>query len=424
MEKLSKKEIAQVKDVLTDFIHKTAGVEDADTLHKEALNIMGEAFKHKPALIKQAASAYNSNKSIFKLSSAETANTDFGILSATKLYDDLVHKTSTDTIEKAASADFVVKFTTDSKPVTMQKVASASITKDIPEAKMSAVEFRLYMNDVIKDTEKALNKLAVRKDICTYEKNEAIDSFCRNFKVLPKQTKEKVAKHLIDTYREEGQKLLDIYNDTANCFDKVASFRPSKGYKNFPKGDIYTKAEEAICAMYVEKQASDLIQDSCTGYFNDLKCIPGLYRMYKHADGLAVTALGNAIAEPLADIINPDKPSIEGTYDDIISRKLLNELREIEVRNVLVDMYSEPFIASYPSEDIERATITAMQMLPVKERKHPRRHTSLIKTWVSEILGRGTNLSASDADKILEGQKAYTADKRALDPTNLREELY
>jgi hypothetical protein len=280
------------------------------------------------------------------------------------------------------------------------------------------------MNDVIKDTEKALNKLAARKDISTFEKHEAIDSFCRSFRVLTKQAKDKVAKHLVDSYREEGQKLLDIYNETADCFDKVANCKPSKGYKNFPKGDIYTRAEDAICAMYVEKQANDVIQQSCTDYFNTLKYIPGLYRMHKHADGLAVTAIGNAVAEPLADIINPDKPSAEGAYDDIISRKLLNELREIEVRNVLVDMYSEPFIASYPAEDIERATITAMQMLPVKERRHPRRHTSLIKTWVSEILGRGTNLSASDADKILEGQKAYTSDKRALDPTNLREELY
>lgn len=423
MDKLSKKEINEVKEVLTDFIQKTAGEEDSTKLHTEAMKLMGAKFADKPALIKQAATAYNSNKSMFKLSNEDTANTDFGLLSPDKLYQELVQGNVNKAFEKSASAKAVVTFGKVQNPI--QKVASAPVMEKAAEApeQLSYLQLENYIKDTISDSVTVLNKMASRKDICSYEELNARERFCRSFKFLSKEAKAKVAKHLVDTYREEGQRLLDIYNETADCFDKVASCQPSKSYKSFPKGDIYTQAEDAICAHYVEKQANDALENACSEYVDSLKTLPGLYLMNKKAAGVLSVMAGATMAKPLTSTVFPDAPDKMDTYDDILSRKLLNELREIEIRNVLVDMYSEPFIASYPTEDIQAATIKAVQMLPVKQRKHPRRHVTLLKTWVSDILGRGGNLSAADTDKMLNAEEKLSKSFND-DPVNLRTELY
>lgn len=423
MDKLSKKEINDVKEVLTDFIQKTAGEEDSEKLHAEAIKVMGAKFANKPALIKQAATAYNSNKSMARLSDEATANTDFGLLSPDKLYQDLVKTNINKTFEKSASAKAVVTFGEVQKPI--QKVANAPSTPEVQEVEepMNFEQLKSYMRDTIVDSDAMINKLANRKDMCVYDELEARERFCRGFKFLTKEAKNKVAKHLVDTYREEGQRLLDIYNDTVDAFDKIASVTPSKSYKSFPKGDIYTQAEDAICAHYVEKQASAVLDKMCTEYVNNLKNIPGLYTLNKNAAGVLTAMAGATMAKPLTDTILPESPTKMETYDDILSRKLINELREMEIRNVLVDMYSEPFIASYPTEDIQSATVKALQMLPIKQRKHPRRHVTLLKTWVADILGRGGNLSASDTDKVLNAEEKLSKSFNE-DPINLRAELY
>lgn len=430
MEKLSKEEISRVKNVLTDFIQKTAGEEDTDKLHKLATQIMGPEFCDNPSLIKQAASAYNSNKSMFKLSNEETANTDFGLLNPNALYEELSNNLRAKAFEKSASAYNVVTFSTTQ--TTMNKVASApeSEQKTVAEEvqPMSQLEFSNYMKDVLDNCCSSLNKLASRRELCAFDEIEARERFCRNFKFLSKEAKRKVAKHLVDTYREEGQRLLDIYNDTVDSFDKIANVTPSAGiksYNNFPKGDIYTQAEDAICAHYVEKQASAVLDKSCEDVVSLLKGIPGLYTIHKKASAGSFLKYvgGGTIADPIVDALSPHPSADVDVLESVVSRKLLGELRELEVRNVLVDMYSEPFIASYPAADIEAATIRALQMLPLDQRKHPRRHTTLLKTWVADILGRGGNLSASDTDKILKAEEV-SSKRRIPDMVYKAPELY
>ena len=113
MDKLNKKDVNRVKDTLKGFITKTAGCEDEEVLHREALKYFGKEFADKPALIKQAASAYNSNKSIFKLSSDDSRTQDFALLYPDKLCKEASRAQYSHTIEKAAGAEFTVRFYKD-----------------------------------------------------------------------------------------------------------------------------------------------------------------------------------------------------------------------------------------------------------------------------------------------------------------------
>jgi hypothetical protein len=412
MDKLSRNDVQKVKDVVTSFIKETNGCEDEAELHKQALKIMGEPLGDKPALLKQAARTYNSNKALFKLSSEDTANTTFGLLNPDKLFNEASNNSVNRTLEKAASCDVVV-FSTNAKPIEKAASAMKETKEEVKETPMSAIQFDNYMNDTVKDVSTVLTKLASRCELCEREELLAKHSFFSNFRVLNKEAKAKVAKHIVDTYRDLGKELIDEYNSEVSAIDKVASFNISKSAKNYPHGDIYTKASDVIVATYAKNQAQGLIKEACANYAGNFSKVPGLYTMYKAAASAASTAVGTVASKPIAEALFPELISSEDAYEKVLSKKLLNELREIEVRNVLVDMYSEPFIASYPADEIEKATTTALQMLPTEQRRHPRKHTSLLKTWVAEILGRGTNLSASDADKVLKAQEVIkTEDTR------------
>lgn len=423
MEKLSKNDINRVKDTLKVFISKTAGCEDNEDLHKHALSIFGKEFNDKPSLVKQAASAYNSNKSIFKLSDESTARGDFGLLDPQKLYEDLSKQVHVHNIEKAAGAEFSVRFYKD-KPA-IDKVASApeSPVVEQPEV-MHGLELDNYMSAVLDDRERLLIKSATRRDICAREAADCYDTFCLRMNNLSKEARAQVAKNIISAYPVDGKKLIDRYRDD-NKLVKMASFKPSVGVKSCPKGDIYTQAQDYMVAEFAKNQADELFKEAAANTLESYKHIPGLYKMYKNAAGgsIAKAFTGSILASPVADTVFPAGKTSEDIYKDIMSTKLVNQLREVEVKNLLIDMYSEPFIASYPADEIELATSQALQMLPTEQRKHPRRHASLIKTWVADILGRGGNMSAADTDKILTASSSLQP-RFQNDPTNRIKDLY
>jgi hypothetical protein len=421
MDKLDKKDINRVKDTLKDFISKTAGCEDSVELHNKALNILGKAFSDKPSLIKQAASAYNSNKSIFKLSNEDTANTDFGLLNPNNLYNDLLKSSQQRTIEKAASADFVVKFYKDEQP--LNKVASAPTKADTQETMetMSPLALENYMRGVLDDRERLLIKSATRRDICAREALDCYESFCLSMNSLTKEARAQVAKNIISVYPVDGKALITRYQED-NKLSKIASFSITAGSRICPQGDIYTKAQACLIAEFAKKQANAMFEKTASDTVEQYKHIPGLYKLYKKAAGFIGNLAGNAFADPLKDVVMGPTISGDEAYQNVVSSRLLNQLREIETQNVLVDMYSEPFIASYPADEIAAATEQALQMLPADQRIHPRKHVSLIKTWVADILGRGGNMSAADTDKILNAVTAFKV-KTPDDPANLLKDL-
>lgn len=420
MNKLDKKDVTRVKDTLKDFISNTAGCEDAAELKQKAINIFGKAFSDKPALAKQAASAYNSNKSIFKLSNAETATSDFALLEPQEIFDGIVKQTTAKTIEKAASADFVVKFYKDEEPKVMHKIASASKEDTITEETMSSLALDNYMRGVLEDRERVLIKSATRRDICAREVADCYELFCNELNSLTKEARAQVAKNIISVYPVDGKELIDKYKKD-NKLAKFASFTHTAGSRHCPQGDIYTKAQNYLVAEFAKNQANHLFKEAAADTIKYYKHIPGLYKLYKQADMSKMIA-GSTLAEPLKDTLFGESIDSETAYNKVVSARLLNQLREIETQNVLVDMYSEPFIASYPADEIEAATMQALQMLPVQQRIHPRRHVSLLKTWVSDILGRGGNMSAADTDKILTAAKSL-AEKHIDDPSNLAKDL-
>jgi hypothetical protein len=421
MDKLDKKDINRVKDTLKDFITKTAGCEDSTELHNKALNIFGKAFADKPSLIKQAASAYNSNKSIFKLSNADTANTDFGLLNPNNLYNDLLKTSQQRTIEKAAGANFVVKFYKDEQPLI--KVASAPAKTSAAESleTMSPLALENYMQGVLDDRERLLIKSAARRDICAREALDCYESFCLSMNSLTKEARAQVAKNIISVYPVDGKALITRYQED-NKLSKIASFNITAGSRVCPQGDIYTKAQSYFIADFAKNQAKDMFEKVAHDTIEQYKHIPGLYKLYKKAGSLAANLAGNIFADPFKDTFFGSSISTEDAYQNAMSARLLNQLREIETQNVLVDMYSEPFIASYPADEIASATMQALQMLPVEQRLHPRKHVSLIKTWVADILGRGGNMSAADTDKILNAATAFK-EKKVDDPSNLIKDL-
>lgn len=421
MDKLNKKDVERVKSTLKTFITKTAGCEDLEELHQQALSIFGKEFADKPSLIKQAASAYNSNKSIFKLSNEETANSDFGLLQPNELYDDLMKTTHARTIEKAAGANFVVKFYKDEQPI--QKVASAlSTTVEEPvQETMSPLAIDNYMRGVMDDRERLLIKSATRRDISAREAFDCYEAFCSSMNMLTKEARAQVAKNVISVYPVDGKKLIDKYQED-NKLSKFASFTCTSGSRKYPQGDIYTKAQDCIITEFVKEQTDRLFKEAAADTLEHYKYIPGLYKMHKHAAGAVSLLSANIIADPIKDALFDKGIESEEAYQKTVSTRLINQLRELETQNVLVDMYSEPFIASYPADEIESATIQALQMLPAQQRLHPRKHVALIKTWVSDILGRGGNMSAADTDKILNASEKLS-EKRVEDPSNLSKDI-
>ena len=423
MDKLNKKDIDSVKNTLKEFITKTAGCEDAQQLHQQALHIFGKAFSEKPSLIKQAASAYNSNKSIFKLSDETTANTDFGLLNPDQLYKDLVKTSYNNKIEKAAGANLAVRFYVDEEHI--QKVANTDISEEkvIEEETMSPVALDNYMKEVMDDRDRVLIKSATRRDICSREVQDYYDAFCRSFDVLSKEAKARVAKNIISVYPVDGAQLIDKYK-ADHAMVKIANFVPTRGTHTIPTGDIYTKAQNYMVAEFAKNQAERLFKEAAANTLEFCQHIPGLYKLYKTAaNGMLPAAFSGAIlSEPLKEVFNPQKIDDEAAYQKTLSARLINQLREIEAQNVLVDMYSEPFIASYPADEIESATIQAMQMLPAEQRIHPRKHVSLLKTWVADILGRGGNMSSADSDKILNATTAFSR-VRPAEVTNLTKDI-
>lgn len=423
MDKLNTKDIKRVQDTLKTFIKKTAGCEDNEELHQQALNIFGKEFADKPALIKQAASAYNSNKSIFKLSNVEEASQDFGILDGNRLWDSLCKTTHARTIEKAASADFVVKIYAD-KPETIEKVANSSKYEQSAEVQetMSDLALMNYMGDVLKDRERVLIKIATRKDICAREAYNAYEAFCSSMNMLTKEARAQVAKNLLSVYPVDGKSLMDKYI-ADNKLSKIANYTATVGSRIAPKGDIYNRAQDYFVADFAKNQALQLFEKTASDTIEHYKCLPGKYKMYKHAASIKDIALGALVADPFQEAIFEKSPDADTVSQKTVSAALLNQLREIETQNVLVDMYGEPFIASYPADEIEAATTQALQMLPAAQRMHPRKHIALIKTWVADILGRGGNMSAADTDKILNAAEKLQ-EKVLNNPTNLTRDLY
>lgn len=422
MDKLDKKDIERVKDSLKNFIAKTAGCEDADELHRQALNMFGQEFADKPSLIKQAASAYNSNKSIYKLSNADTATTDFGLLRPNELYTDLIKQSYAHNVEKVASANFVVKFYKDEQPIEKVAKAPQEHVEQVQQDDMSQLAIENYMRDVMDDRERLLIKTATRRDICARESFDCYESFCQAMNSMTKEARAQVAKNIISVYPVDGQSLMDQYKkDNELC--KIANFTPTKGSRVCPTGDIYTKAQDCMVANFAKQQAKDIFEKVASDTLQQYRHIPGLYKLHKAAAGTASVLSGTLLAEPVKEALF-DKPiSSDDATQKVVSTRLLNQLREIETQNVLVDMYSEPFIASYPADEIEAATEQAMNMLPADQRIHPRKHVALIKTWVADILGRGGNMSAADSDKIMTAARNLGT-IRANEPSNLAKDLY
>lgn len=422
MDKLSKKDVERVKDTLKDFITKTAGCEDSVELNRMAVHHFGKAFSDKPALAKQAASAYNSNKSIFKLSNEQTRESDFALIDAQDMFEKINKQASIRTIEKSANSDFVVHFYKDTEPV--QKVAS-SVAKpaDVSDEDtlMSNDQVSDYFKELISDRNRVLMKAATRRDICAHEALDYYDTFCSRMRMLSKEARAQVARNLISEYPIDGKKLIDRYSED-NALDKIANFKPIAGSKKCPQGDIYTKAQDCMIAEFAKEQADRIFKEAASDTIKRYKQLPGIYKMYKNASNTVAQAFtGSFLSKPLADSVFPDAKESSAIYKDILKPRLINQLRELEVKNLLVDMYSEPFIASYPADEIEEATTKALQMLPPGQRKHPRRHMTYIKALTAEILGRGGNMSAADVDKILTASKTFDPE---LKITPLNADLY
>ena len=411
MDKLTAQDVNKVKEALVGFIKEASSIEDSDKLNKMAAAYFGKEFADKPALVKQAAAAFNSNKSIAKFASADTAASDFALLDGNKLFEKIAGQSYNHTIEKAAGGRMAVVF---GKETTLNKVASAPTASPKPidrpaeEDSMSTVSLYNYINDVTKDRERLIAKIAARKDICKFEAINVTNEFCRRLASLSKEARAAAVNNILSVYPVDGKALIEAFN-AYSPLDKVATASTSRGTKSFPTGDIYTKANECMVANYAAKQSEAMFKEACADTLYRYKRLPGLYTMYKHAAGLTSSIGKAALAHPIInEIADGNSLKTSDVYGDVMSKKLINELRELETKNVLVDMYSEPFIASYPAEDIEEATVKALHQLPPEQRKHPRKHVALLKTWVADILGRGGNMSASDADRIINTQTAFS----------------
>ena len=431
MKQLSDKDRKKVMDVLAKCAAKTKDITDAQELNDSVYDILHKEFPNQPQLIKRACQAYNSAKSLHKLSTATDNNRgdDFSILDPNAMYDRAKKEGTTASFRKAASALGIKSavFSKDAqKP--MSKAASANPVSRRPmgveetPVEMSQFQINHWNNENIKGFEQCILKCASNGNRAARDFEMSKAQFIRKMASTTSAMRKEAAELLHAYYGETGDAMINAFNE-AEPLKKVASYNKSKykGSVSLPNSDLYKSASEFVGANDRLKRAADMSMLAIDLTIPCLKEIMDSRKMTKEAAlpsyaAVTGTALGISTAKNIPELVGLDDPDENKTRRKIYTTELINRIKEHSIRRAFMDMLLDPSIQKYPLDKILNAYNMSLKETPINMRGTPdTANLGLIKARTLALLSRGGVPSAGDADTIMNIQKVYGR----IDPDSL-----
>lgn len=418
MAKLSKSDEVRARNAVLECIEKTAHITDSDMLNKTAFDILYRELGDKPALLKRACEAYNSNKSIYKLSHADdnTRGDSFALLDAVDMYKKASDKAMVDAMKKTASAGVFTApryFTVESE-APMQKTASDPVVQSKPKYDTSNIDVSTKtatynrVCEVGTACEGLFNKLASDESVAGNKLMSALAAF-RNemLKASPAQRKE-AASLICAHYGQFGDELLQRFNATPGV-TKVASDKTItyKGTPRLPHNDLYDATRAVREANQLYKRASMLKCKAIADMMTPFRDIMDVCLLRKNAaTGVASGAVIGSLVASAPEALDVEKKPRQSLREELRSPKLQNALRELEMKRVFYDLMSDSYISGFPVPDVLKAFNESVASLPVPLQGRIGTQGPLIRSWVTSMLSRGNVPSEADAERILRATEA------------------
>ena len=423
MKQLPEKDRRKAMDVLAKCATATSGITDPKELNDAVYAILHEAFPNQPQMIKRACQAYNSAKSIHKLSTADDSNRgdDFSILDPNAMCKRAMDESIVTNLKKAASACGIrtVSFSKDpEKPMAKAASAHNALRKEAakqPQKPIGEFQLKGLVREALDGYASTIRKFASAGNVCARTFEYAKKEFIRKMASVHSEERKKAAELLCAYYGDAGKSLVVAYNE-AEPLNKVASYstKKYKGSVSLPNTELYKAASACIHAsdeLIKSENRSMLMLDTALSFIKGVLPDNGLS---KQAAGVvtpvsaAAAALGVGSVKEIPELMGLDDPSEDKIRAKIYDTEVLNLLKEHSVRRAFMDMLLDQSIQKYPLDKVLAAYNASLKETPISMRGVPdTANLGLLKSRTLALLGRGGVPSAGDADTIMNIQKVY-----------------
>lgn len=396
------KNVQDAKRTLDLLVKKAGACEDREQLEKVAADILSAELGNRYGVAQRVCDAFNSNKAIYKLSSADVKvrENDFAILDSAKVIERMKKNASGIAVKKLANLQpkfYANTPETAAKP-TVKKTASAFNPADYIEIGERPGLGQVTLINTIDHQEDLLNKLAFAYDLAEEAVVHAKDALARQ--LTHTDHVEKTAAAGIGSAYYGA-----LFNDIAPLFGKV-ELKKYASAPLLPEGKLYQLMNDCVERAYVRDNYKTLIKTACADLCNNLRKLAGAYnlstlRMRKEATvGAAMSGmLGGAVFPEALGLKDENKQKL---YGSILNQNVANILRELEMKRNFYEIYNDDYISTFPIHQVQDAYNAAIQKLPEKLKAHPSSATQLVRSWVTKQLSHGGVTSAEDASDVLE----------------------
>ena len=404
-----------------DTLVKTAGgCEDRDELHQKAVDIFGAKLCTNEGLIKNACMAFNSNKAVYKLSSAkdDTRGNDFVVLNPDQVYKDICKVASAREVQKVAGAVIHPTFTHSvPKAQTSLKKAASGISSnpaDFIEIDPSVRNMGLTIYNALKSAAGVVHKIATGVDIARHSYCSAVDNTNRVIAGMPKSAAAEAGSIATTKY---GSLLHDLqWGD-----------QPLKKYASspmMPEGGVYDQISDVAQKAFVHESRKNLLKVACAEFAQTANRLAGAYNLQKYSlrkqAGFVSTMAGTAVGNAAPGIFGLTSGEKDKLYNELMNTNVQNTLRELELKRNFFEVYDDDYISTFPIEQVQDAYNAAVQKLPEKLKKHPSSATQLIRSWVTKQLSHGGVTSAEDAEDVFKAAESMRNERIDVNPFSER----
>lgn len=410
---------------LRALIENVGKIEDSDELHEKAVETLSEYVGDKPLWGRALAEAFNSQKTISKLSRATSADRDkeFALLDPLRVEHDLEllnKKACRDALKESIKGSSVfeptfkrietpIRKAAAEKPAFRKSAAPVTVIEE-PDKPMSVHDARFACEDAFKQYGEALSKYAAVCQTAYLNVCKAFDDFVVEFNTNTNSMKKTAASLISGKYGSFGDRLIRAFNNERPN-NKVTYIRKqAMGTLCFPEHPIYKKAEAYLNSVkdLLHKRAFMEAQLTC-----GLRVLKQIDCKYLKKRASTPEAAAYFLTENTGDILGLTDKNVDSVIEELKTANLKNALQELETNSALISIMNDPYIKGFSPDKIVDAYNETLQLLPSRERKHPANQIALLKSWVAERLGRGNVPSASDQEKIVNILKA-TPDLNSL----------
>ena len=395
--------ISDAKHALDLLVKEAGACEDREQLEKVAASILGAELGDRYGVAQRVCDAFNSNKALYKLSSKDVnvRENDFAILDSNHVINLMKKSTSGNAVKKLANLQPKFYANTPENPPKheMKKTASAFNPADCIDLGTSS-NVPLNIVNTLNHVEDTLQKLAHAID--RYEDNatRAMDKVERESVHMSKEAK-------AETYSIGSAYYGALFAPFEQTFETDAPLRKFASAPVILNTKIFGMVDDAVLANYELNNSKALLKQAAADFVGVIKKLAGAYNLYRLRKKAGVggtiigTALGNTIKTGLPEALGLDT-TVEGEKAKLLNANVANMLKELETRRNFYEVYDDPFISTFPLEQVQSAYNTAIQKLPENLKAHPSSATQLIRSWVTKQLSHGGITSAEDAADVLE----------------------